>query len=188
MSQNDILVMEWHQVVLETPFARAFVSDIYIPIWKYSYILIKSFCLSLFSPVLNLFCCVNLDLGKGLCNETRMVVLNVRRKVLQYRIISKNRRFRDLEARWCWFQGLGYHLIQRYYLCHSRDFNSQSGQPLLWPSTSLKDSQWSMWGLICRHQCSSIDNFMWPFQDVLHFWTSQYFFQSRAKRVKGYLM
>ena len=37
----------------------------------------------------------NLDPGKGLCNRTRMVVLNMRRKVLQYRIISKDRRFRD---------------------------------------------------------------------------------------------
>jgi len=36
----------------------------------------------------------NLDPGEGLCNGTRMVVLNVRRKVLQYRIISKDRRFR----------------------------------------------------------------------------------------------
>ena len=23
-------------------------------------------------------------------------------------------------------------------------------------------------GLTCRHQCSPMDNFMWPFQDVLH--------------------
>jgi len=30
LSQNDILIIEWHQVVLETPFAGAFVSDIYI--------------------------------------------------------------------------------------------------------------------------------------------------------------
>ena len=37
----------------------------------------------------------NLDLGEGLCNGTRMVVLNVRRKVLQCRIISKDRRFRS---------------------------------------------------------------------------------------------
>jgi len=37
----------------------------------------------------------NLDPGKRLCNGTRMMVLNVRRKVLQYRIISKGRRFRD---------------------------------------------------------------------------------------------
>jgi len=36
----------------------------------------------------------NLDPGEGLCNGTRMVVLNIRRKVLQYRIISKDRRFR----------------------------------------------------------------------------------------------
>ena len=36
----------------------------------------------------------NLDLGKILCNRTKMVMLNMRRKVLQYRIISKNRRFR----------------------------------------------------------------------------------------------
>jgi len=36
----------------------------------------------------------NLDPGEGLCNGTRMVVLNMRRKVLQYRIISKDRRFR----------------------------------------------------------------------------------------------
>jgi len=35
-----------------------------------------------------------LDPGEGLCNGTRMVVLNVRRKVLQCRIISKDRRFR----------------------------------------------------------------------------------------------
>jgi len=37
----------------------------------------------------------NLDPGEGLCNRTKMVVLNVRRKVLQYRIISKDRKFRD---------------------------------------------------------------------------------------------
>ena len=37
----------------------------------------------------------NLDPGEGLCNGTRMVVLNVRRKVLQCRIISKNRRFAE---------------------------------------------------------------------------------------------
>jgi len=36
----------------------------------------------------------NLDLGEGLCNRTRMVVVNVRKKVLQCRIISKNRRFK----------------------------------------------------------------------------------------------
>ena len=35
------------------------------------------------------------DLGEGLCNRTRMVVLNIRRKMLQYRIISKDRRFRE---------------------------------------------------------------------------------------------
>jgi len=50
------------------------------------------FCLKVGSPVILLR---NLDLGEGLCNGTRMVVLNVRRKVLQCRIISKNRRFRD---------------------------------------------------------------------------------------------
>ena len=94
----------------------------------------------------------------------------------------------DLEARWYWFQGSGYYLMQRHCLCHSRDFNSQSGWPLLWPSTSLKDSQWSIWELICKYQCSPIDNFMWPFQDVLHLWISQYFFQSRAKRVEEHLM
>jgi len=37
----------------------------------------------------------NLDLEEGLCNGTRMVVLNVRKKMLQYRIISKDRRFRE---------------------------------------------------------------------------------------------
>jgi len=31
---------------------------------------------------------------EGLCNRTRIVVLNVRRKVLQCKIINKNRRFR----------------------------------------------------------------------------------------------
>jgi len=36
----------------------------------------------------------NLDPGEGLCNGTRMVVLNARRKVLQCKIISKDRRFR----------------------------------------------------------------------------------------------
>jgi len=34
-----------------------------------------------------------LDPREGLCNGTRMVVLNVRKKVLQCRIISKDRRF-----------------------------------------------------------------------------------------------
>ena len=37
----------------------------------------------------------NLDLGEGLCNGTRIVVLNVRKKVLQCRIISNDRRFKD---------------------------------------------------------------------------------------------
>ena len=37
----------------------------------------------------------NLDPGEELYNGTRMVVLNVRRKVLQCRIISKDRRFRE---------------------------------------------------------------------------------------------
>jgi len=35
-----------------------------------------------------------LDPGEGLCNGIRIVVLNVRRKVLQCRIISKDRRFK----------------------------------------------------------------------------------------------
>jgi len=35
-----------------------------------------------------------LDPGEGLCNGTRMVVLNMRKKMLQCRIISKNKRFR----------------------------------------------------------------------------------------------
>ena len=50
-------------------------------------------CLLLYfvSPVILLR---NLDPGEGLCNGTRIVVLNVRRKVLQCRIISKDRRFR----------------------------------------------------------------------------------------------
>ena len=30
VSRNETLVIEWHRVVLETPFAGAFVSDIYI--------------------------------------------------------------------------------------------------------------------------------------------------------------
>ena len=49
-------------------------------------------CLKVGYPVILLR---NLDLGEGLCNGTRIVVLNMRRKVLQYRIISKNRRFRE---------------------------------------------------------------------------------------------
>jgi len=48
-------------------------------------------CLKVGCPVILLR---NLDPGEGLCNRTRMVVLNVRRKVLQCRIISKDRRFR----------------------------------------------------------------------------------------------
>ena len=35
----------------------------------------------------------NLDPGEGLCNGTRIVILNMRRKMLQCRIISKNKRF-----------------------------------------------------------------------------------------------
>jgi len=49
-------------------------------------------CLKVGSPVILLR---NLDPGEGLCNGTIMVVLNVRRKMLQCRIISKDRRFRD---------------------------------------------------------------------------------------------
>jgi len=48
-------------------------------------------CLKVGSPVILLR---NLDPGEGLCNGTRIVVLNVRRKMLQCRIISKDRRFR----------------------------------------------------------------------------------------------
>jgi len=48
-------------------------------------------CLKVGSPVILLR---NLDPGEGLCNGTRMVVLNMRRKMLQCRIISKDRRFR----------------------------------------------------------------------------------------------
>jgi len=48
-------------------------------------------CLKVGCPVILL---KNLDPGEGLCNGTRMVVLNVRRKVLQCRIISKDRRFK----------------------------------------------------------------------------------------------
>jgi len=48
-------------------------------------------CLKVGCPVILLR---NLDPEEGLCNRTRIVVLNVRRKVLQCRIISKNRRFR----------------------------------------------------------------------------------------------
>ena len=36
----------------------------------------------------------NLDSGERLYNRTRMVVLNIRKKMLQCRIISKDRRFR----------------------------------------------------------------------------------------------
>jgi len=49
-------------------------------------------CLKVGSPVILLR---NLDPGEGLCNGIRMMVLNMRRMVLQYRIISKDRRFRD---------------------------------------------------------------------------------------------
>ena len=49
-------------------------------------------CLKVSCPVILLR---NLDPGEGLCNRTRMVVLNVKRKVLQCRIISKDRRFRE---------------------------------------------------------------------------------------------
>jgi len=48
-------------------------------------------CLKVGSPVILLR---NLDPREGLCNRTRMIVLNVRKKVLQYRIISKDGRFR----------------------------------------------------------------------------------------------
>ena len=48
-------------------------------------------CLKVSYPVILLR---NLDPEEGLCNRTRIVVLNVRRKVLQCRITSKNKRFR----------------------------------------------------------------------------------------------
>ena len=48
-------------------------------------------CLKVGSPVIS---SRNLDPGEGLCNRTRIVVLNVRRKVLQCRIINKDRRFK----------------------------------------------------------------------------------------------
>ena len=48
-------------------------------------------CLKVSYPVILLR---NLDPGEELCNRTRIVVLNVRRKMLQCRITSKNKRFR----------------------------------------------------------------------------------------------
>ena len=52
-------------------------------------------CLKVGSPVILLR---SLDPGEGLCNGTRMVVLNVRRKVLQCGLSARTG---DLEARWC---------------------------------------------------------------------------------------
>ena len=48
------------------------------------------FCLKVGCPVILLR---NLDPREGLCNGTRIVVLNIRRKVLQYRIINKDKKF-----------------------------------------------------------------------------------------------
>jgi len=93
LSRSDILVMEWHRVVLETPFAGAFASDIYIKKWEYSYIL----SLSVFSPVHNLFCCVNslsftqtIDLGLtdeskaySSYNTTHVILLSTKMILLQ---------------------------------------------------------------------------------------------------------
>ena len=45
LSRNFVIVMKWHWVVLETPFAGAFVSDIYIYKWECSCNVNKSFCL-----------------------------------------------------------------------------------------------------------------------------------------------
>jgi len=82
-------------------------------------------CLKVSCPVILLR---NLDPGEGLCNGTRIVILNVRRKVLQYRIISKDRRFQEKVV-----------LIPRIRLSPNeetlpvplRDFNSWSDWPLL---------------------------------------------------------
>jgi len=63
LSRSDIIAMEWHRVVSETPFARAFVWDIYVCKWECSYNVIKSFCLS---PARNLFCCDTPTLGKAI--------------------------------------------------------------------------------------------------------------------------
>ena len=139
-------------------------------------------CLKVGSPVILLR---NLDPGEGLCNGTRMVVLNVRRKVLQCRIISKDRRFRGKVV-----------LIPRIRLSPNAETLPVPLKRLQFPvrlafAMTINKSQGQsvdMWGLICRHQYSPMDNFMWPFQDVLYLWTSQYFFQSRAKRVEGHLM
>ena len=49
-------------------------------------------CLKVGCPVILLR---NLNPGEKLCNGTRMVVLNMRRKVLQYRIINKDKRFAE---------------------------------------------------------------------------------------------
>ena len=43
MSRSDIIVMEWHRVVLEIPFAGAFASNIYIYKWECNYNVTKSF-------------------------------------------------------------------------------------------------------------------------------------------------
>ena len=52
-------------------------------------------CLKVGSPVILLR---NLDPGEGLCNGTRMVVLNVRRKCSSAGLSARTG---DLEARWC---------------------------------------------------------------------------------------
>ena len=49
-------------------------------------------CLKVSCPVILLR---NLDPEKELCNGTRIMILNMRRKMLQCRIISKDRRFRE---------------------------------------------------------------------------------------------
>ena len=139
-------------------------------------------CLKVGSPVILLR---NLDPGEGLCNGTRMVVLNVRRKVLQCRIISKDRRFRGKVV-----------LIPRIRLSPNAKTLPVPLKRLQFPvrmafAMTINKSQGQSVehvGLICRHQSSPMDNFMWPFQDVLHLLTSQYFFQSKAKRVEGHLM
>ena len=138
-------------------------------------------CLLLYfvSPVILLR---NLDPGEGLCNGTRIVVLNVKRKVLQCRIISKDRRFRGKVV-----------LILRIRL-------SPNAETLPVPLKRLQFPVRLAFAMtINKSQGQSVEHVGINLQTSVFFHgqlyvafsrctSPQYFFQSRAKRVEGHLM
>jgi len=112
----------------------------------------------------------NLNPGGGLCNRTRMVVLNIRRKMLQCRIISKDRRFRGKVV-----------LIPRIRLSPNTETLSVPLKRLQFPvrltfAMTINKSQGQSVEHVGINLQTSVFFHGQLFQDILHLLTSQYFF------------